>query len=84
MLFVIVVSPTQQYLLENSLSTRVTTKVSLEQVCLCESIVRYNYYLFLFFFSIQTVAGSGYYGIKCVYTCNLKTQLYFSSLNNRS
>ncbi len=29
MLFVIVISPTQQYLLQYSLSTRLTTKVSL-------------------------------------------------------
>ncbi len=32
MSFVIVISPTQKYLLENSLSTRLTTKVSLVQV----------------------------------------------------
>ncbi len=40
---------------------------------LCESIVRYNYYYeyhkenvtrFILFFSIRTVAGSGYYGIE--------------------
>ncbi len=45
MLFVTVISPTQQYLLENSLSTRRTTKVSLARyVQLCDSIVHYNYY----------------------------------------
>ncbi len=33
MLFVIVISPAQQYLLEYSLSTRLTTKVSLAYVC---------------------------------------------------
>ncbi len=45
MLFVIIISPTQQYLPENSLSTRQTTKVSLARyVQLCESIVCYNYY----------------------------------------
>ncbi len=34
-------------ILDNLLSTRLTTKVSLAQVCSvkCESIMRYNYYL---------------------------------------
>ncbi len=45
MLSVTVIIPTQRYLLENSLSTRLTTKVVLHSyVQLCESIVRYNYY----------------------------------------
>ncbi len=40
------ISPTN-YLLDSLLSTRLTTKVSLAQVCSvkCESIMRYNYYL---------------------------------------
>ncbi len=39
------------------------------------------------FFSIQTVAGSGYYGIECLYHIiirNLKARLFFSSLSVRS
>ncbi len=36
-----------------------------------------------FFFSILTVAGSGYYGIESPlpYTCNLKLDFFFSSLS---
>ncbi len=41
---------------------------------------------FVAFFSIQTVEGSGYYGIDTPlpYMRNLTTRLYFSSLNNNS
>ncbi len=40
----------------------------------------------LFFVSIETVSGSGYYGIECLYRIihDLKTPLFFSSLNIRS
>ncbi len=41
-----VISRTQQYLLENALSTRLTPKVSLYRcVQLCQSIVLYSHYL---------------------------------------
>ncbi len=40
MLFVAVISPTPQYLLENSLSTRRTTKVGLAKYCALQLLLR--------------------------------------------
>ncbi len=95
-MLLVIISSTEQYLLENSLSIRLTTKVSLcRSVLLCEGIVHYNYYLakeyhkemfkknvtcffIAFFFPIQTVAGSGYYGTDPLYRIRL---LFLSCLS---
>ncbi len=83
----VVISPKQQYLLEFSLSTRLTTKVSLAYVCsvmwkycALQQLLRIFQRKSLknvtwLFVSIQIVSGSGYYGIECLYRIihNLKT-----------
>ena len=96
MLFVIVISPTQKYLLENSLSTRVTMKVC-RYVQLCESIVLYNYYSakyhkhlnnvtclfvisFLFFFQFKQLWGVVTMALNPLYHLKTFDYIFFSSL----